>query len=38
MADEMRHPVALTRRHHLDLCFLAGGLCTGGRPAGLVLT
>lgn len=31
MAEELTHPVALTRRYHLDLCFLAGGLCTGTR-------
>ncbi|MEK8168934.1 PhnD/SsuA/transferrin family substrate-binding protein [Streptomyces sp. M19] len=34
MDEELRHPVALTRRYHLDLCVLDGGLCTGASGDG----
>ncbi|WP_381792378.1 hypothetical protein [Streptomyces niveus] len=29
MTIELAHPQSLTRRYHLDLCLLAGGLCPG---------
>ncbi|MFD5892738.1 MULTISPECIES: hypothetical protein [unclassified Streptomyces] len=29
MTIELAHAPRLTRRYHLDLCLLAGGLCPG---------
>ncbi len=37
MTGEPRPPRALTRRYHVDLCLLAGCLCTGALRDGPAL-